>query len=274
MKAGLWRAEWLKLRRMGIVWITLLLPAALALLGSMLPIFSLASAARQLGAGMIQSALAEFSFPQPLFLGMQIVDFLGPILILIFVTATVGNEFSFDTWKNLIPRHASRDDFLVVKLAYALSEAAALVVCVPLMFQAGALFALGTALDITPALNLTAADLRSLAVAFSITWLRLAIAACMALLAAVVTRSSGGAIAIAAPWLLADSFVNGLSFVGGVWRDLAQLTFNLNLSALEAYLRGSAGAVPFAQCLAVLLAYTLGFTLLAVAAFRRRDIAG
>src|SRR3990170_3287088 len=146
MKAGLWRAEWLKLRRMGIVWITLLIPAALVLLGSMLPIFSLAGAARQLGAGMIQNALAEFSFPQPIFLGMQIVDFLGPILILIFVTATVGNEFSFDTWKNLIPRHPSRDDFLVVKLAYALSEAAALVVCVPLMFQAGALFALGTAL--------------------------------------------------------------------------------------------------------------------------------
>ncbi|HJW82668.1 MAG TPA: hypothetical protein VJ754_00035, partial [Anaerolineae bacterium] len=75
-------------------------------------------------------------------------------------------------------------------------------------------------------------------------------------------------------WLLADSFVNGLSFVGGVWRDLAQLSFNLNLSALEAYLRGSAGAVPFTQCLAVLLAYTLGFTLLAVVVFRRRDIAG
>ena len=271
---GLWRAEWLKLRRMGITWTTLFLPVALALVGSVLPVFGLASTARQFDTGLIQSALAEFSFPQPMIFGLQVVDFLGPILILIFVTTTVGNEFSFDTWKNLVTRHAGRGHFLVVKLSYALAEATAATLLVPIAFQLGTLFALKTSLDITPSLGVTAGDLQTLSIAASITWLRLAIAACIALLAAIVTRSGSGAFAIAIPWLLADSFINGLSFIGGLWHDVAQFSFNLNLGALDAYLRGGSASIPLAQCISVLLAYTLGFTLLAIMVFRRRDIAG
>ena len=274
MTAGLLRAEWLKLRRMGITWLILVVPAVLALLGSLLSIFSMADVARRYGSGMIQRTLAEFAFPQPAMLGLQIVDFLGPILILIFMTAVVGNEFSLDTWKNLLTRHAGRGRFLIVKLAYALAEAGAAIILVPAAFQAGVLFALRTALDITPSLSLSAGDLQTLSAAAIITWLRLAIAACLGLLASVVTRSSGGALAIAAPWLLADSFVNGLSFVGGLWRSVSQYTFNLNLGALDTYLRGGAAPVSLAHCLLVLSVYTAGFIMLAIMVFRRRDIAG
>ena len=144
----------------------------------------------------------------------------------------------------------------------------------PIAFQLGVLFALRAALGLTPALQFAPGQLGSLGIDFSVAWVRLTIAATIGLLATVVTRSHGGGTALAIPWLLADLLVNGLASTGSMWRTLVPFTFNYNLAAFDAHLRGNASSVPLAQCLIALLVYTVGFAWLAVATFRQRDIAG
>lgn len=274
MTAALLRAEWLKLRKLRLTWLMPILPSALVLLGAIPPIFALADTYRRFGTAASNDILSAYAFPQPMLAGLQIANLLGSLLVVIFVTATVGNEFGFDTWKVLLTRRAERGRFLLVKLGYALAEATAILIIVPIVFQLGILLALRATLDIAPPGQVSPGELESLGVTFIISWIRLAIAATIGLLATIVTRSSGGGMAIAAPWLLADFIVYGLGFTGGMWRDIVPYTFNLNLVALEAYLGGRAGAVSLAHCLIVLSLYTIGFTLLAVTIFRRRDVAG
>jgi len=271
MTMGLLRAEWLKLRRMNITWAMLVIPSALALLGSTIPVATLRNAARYLGPN-INESIRQLAFPQPWLFGLQIDDFLGSLLVLVFITSIVGNEYHFDTWKNLLTRHPGHGRLLLTKLAYALMASVLLLIAVPLIFQVGTLVALRTALDWTPpALALNPTDAREI-IALTITaGLRMVIAACTGLLASVVARSSGGGFAIAAPWMVADSIVSGLSFAGGLWTDLAPFTFNFNLTALAANLSGGRGLTAVGANLIVLSVYTLGFTVLAITIFRRRD---
>ena len=271
MMTGLLRAEWIKLRHLRITWLMPVIPVVLVLLAAIPPIFALADAARQ---SDVADVLDTYAFPQPLLIGLQIAAVLGSLLVVIFMTATVGNEFAFDTWKTLLTRNARRGRILMVKLSYALVEATAVLIIVPIAFQLGVLFALHTALGLTPAMDITPGQLGSLGTDFIVAWVRLAIAATIGLLATVVTRSHGGGTALAIPWLLADLLVNGLAMTGGMWRTLVLFTFNYNLNAFDAYLRGNSSSVPLAQCLIALLVYTIGFAWLAVATFRQRDIAG
>ena len=273
MMAGLLRAEWLKLRRMSITWILLTVPSVLALLGAILPVNALADAVRRFGQSVL-TGLESFAFPQPVLVGLQLVDFLGSVLVVIFITAVVGNEFGFDTWKNLLTRRAARGRLLATKLLYALAGAAALVVIVPSVFQLGVVLAFKSALGIDVPFDSTPGEVQSLAEAALLSWLRLAVCASIGLLAATVTRSSGGGIAISLPWLLADGMVNGLGLIGGLWQDLAPYTFNFNLGSLASYLDGRTGQVTLAHSLVALWIYTVGFVALAIAVFRRRDIAG
>ena len=273
MTAGLMRAEWVKLRKMRLTWLALIIPAVLALLGSILTAVSAAEAIRQFG-GVAGSIVDPIAFPQPLLFGLQLVDFLGTILIVIFTATVVGNEYGFDTWKNLLTRRAERSRFLLVKLAAMLAESTLLVLLVPALFQIGLILTLRSLVAAQVPLNLQPGELQTLSAAFLVSWLRLAVAASLGLLAATVTRSTGSGITVAVPWLLADSIVNGLAVVGGTWRDLARLTFNFNLNALAANLRGGTGEVTLVQSLAVLAVYTLGVSALAIMLFRRRDIAG
>jgi len=274
MTIHLLRAEWLKLRRMNITWAMLVIPTALALLGSTIPVASLRNAARYLGPN-INESIRQFAFPQPMLFGLQIDDFLGSLLVLVFITSIVGNEYHFDTWKNLLTRHAGHGRLLLTKLAYALIASAILLIAVPLIFQAGTLVALRTVLDWTPTtLTLSSSEAREIASLAVTAGLRMIIAACMGLLAAVTARSSGGGFAIAAPWMVADSIVSSLGFAGGLWNALAPFTFNYNLTALAANLSGGRGLASVGASLIVLSIYTLGFTVLAITLFRQRDIAG
>jgi hypothetical protein len=54
--------------------------------------------------------------------GLQFVAILGTLLVVLFITAIVGNEFSCDTWKTVLTRRAQRGHFLMVKLGYALAD--------------------------------------------------------------------------------------------------------------------------------------------------------
>lgn len=273
MTIGIIRGEWLKLRRMGITWVLFLVPLVLALLGSTLPVFSAASTARRFGLDQLGD-FAELLFPEAMLIGLQIVDFLGGILIILFITAVVGNEYRFDTWKALLARRASRARFLLVKLGYAVVFVTLLTILVPLVFQFGALFALQNALDISIPLNLTSADIQLVGNALILSWLRLVIGISIGLLAATIAQSGGGAVAIALPWMLIDGIVNGLGFFGGLWRGLQPYTFGRNLDAFADYLRGGSDTLTPVHVLIVLLIYTIGISAIAIRIFQRRDIAG
>jgi ABC-2 type transport system permease protein len=274
MIAGLLHAEWIKLRRLRTTWLLPLLPLGLLLLGGIRIVFSLAETSRAYGLALDGDILQSFAFPQPLLNGLQFVAILGTLLVVLFITAIVGNEFGYDTWKTVLTRRAQRGHFLMVKLGYALAEITVTLILVPLAFQAVLLITFRLLLHITPSVDFSLDQWKLVGIAFVVAWGRLTIAATIGLLSAILTRSSASGMAVATTWLLGDLLINGLSFSGGMWRDLVPYTFNYNLVAFEAYLRGDVGQVSVAHCLVLLLFYTVGLSLIAIVVFRRRDIAG
>jgi ABC-type transport system involved in multi-copper enzyme maturation permease subunit len=271
---GLLRAEWIKLRRLRATWVTPLLPTALVLVGGIRIVYAMAESQQQYGIAIDDAMIRSFAFPQLMIGGLQFASALGTLLVAIFITAVVGNEFIFDTWKAVLTRRAGRGQFLLVKLSYALAASTITLVLTAAVLQVAVLITLRSVLNIVPPASATPHDLQSLGITFIMTWLRLAIAATIGLLATVIARSGAGGIVLAGPWLLGDLLINGLSLGSGLWSDLVPYTFNYNLAAFEAYLRGGHGEVSLAHCLIMLLIYTVGLTLLALTVFRRHDIAG
>jgi len=273
--AGLLRAEWIKLRRMRITWLVLLLPAAAGLCGAILPTLAAADAVRRFGTRILQT-VDTFAFPQSMLFGLQIVELLGSILIVVFITSAVGNEYGFDTWKNLLARHGRRGVFLLAKLLYALAAVTALIVIVPILVHLGMLVTFRAAAGFDFPLQAAPDGWQTFGGAWLLAWLRLAITASIGVFATVITRSGGAGVAIAVSWLLVDALANslGAAFETSAWRTIAPFTFNFNLNALAVYLRGDAGDVTLLHSLVNLAVYTVGLTVLAMLIFRRRDIAG
>ena len=274
MTAGLLRAEWIKLRHLRTTWLLPLLPLVLLLVGGIRIVFSVAETSRTYGLAVDGALLQSFAFPQPLLNGMQFVAALGTLLVVLFITAIVGNEFGYDTWKTVLTRRAQRGHFLAVKLSYALAEITLTLILVPLAFQAALLITLRLLLNVTPQADFSIDQWKVVGITFGVVWVRLVIAAVIGLLSAVLTRSSASGMALALPWLLGDLLIDALSYEGGMWRDLVPYTFNYNLNAFENYLHSSPAEVGLAHCLIVLLFYTVGLSLIAIVVFRRRDIAG
>ena len=290
MTAGLLRAEWIKLRRMRITWLVLLFPVAAGLCGAILPTLAAADAVRRFGARILQP-LDTFTFPQSMLFGLQIVELLGSILIVVFITSAVGNEYGFDTWKNLLARHGRRGAFLLTKLLYALAAVTILIVIVPILVHLAMLLTFRAAAGFDFPQPAAPDGWQTFGGAWLLTWLRLAITASIGLFATVITRSGGAGVAIAVSWLVVDALANslGTAFETSAWRSIAPFTFNFNLSALAAYLRGGAGdpsaefilreaeglraGVTLLHSLLNLALYTLGLTALAMLVFRRRDVA-
>lgn len=112
----LWRAEWLKVRYRPFNQILLLLMNAfvIAFIGGV----TLAALIRP---GQFR-AIAEQVAPFPLYLGVvaQVAALLGQIVAPVFVAQSIGSEYSGDTWKMIVPRHASRGAFVVIKLGIAI----------------------------------------------------------------------------------------------------------------------------------------------------------
>jgi ABC-2 type transport system permease protein len=274
MTVGLLRAEWIKLRHLRTTWLMPILPTVLLLVGGIRIVTSLAETSRTYGFAVDETILQSFAFPQPMLNALQFVGILGTLLVALFITAIVGNEFGFDTWKTILTRRARRGHFLMVKLGYALVEITFTLILVPLVFQVALLITLRLTLNLAPPMVFSPSYWEDLGITFSVVWGRLAIASTIGLLSTVLTRSSASGMALATTWLLGDLLVNGLSSNGGMWRDLVPYTFNYNLAAFEAYLRGGTGEVSLVHCLSMLLIYTVGLSLAAVVVFRRRDIAG
>ena len=274
MIVGLFHAEWIKLRHLRITWLLPILPAVLMLIAGLRIVSAMVETSQTYNLTLDADVLHSFAFPQPVLNGLQFASVLGTLLVALFMTAIVGNEFGHDTWKTILTRRAQRGRFLLVKLSYALIEITVMLILVPLVFQAIILLTLQVTTHLTLPVDFSRSNWEAVRLTFLVTWLRLAIAAIIGLLSAVIARSSASGIALALPWLLGDFLVNTLSVNGGTWRDLVSYTFNYNLAAFEAYLRDGHAEVSAAHCLVMLLFYTIGLLLLAIVIFRQRDIAG
>src|SRR3972149_1768485 len=201
MMTGLLRAEWIKLRHLRITWLMPILPAALLMIGGIRTIQPAAESIQTYGITLDHTVLKSFPFPQPMLSGLQFASILGTLLVVSIVTTIVGNEFGFDTWKILLTKRAGRSRFLLVKLAYALVEAAATLILAPLVFQIVILIMLRSVLNITPPTSFTSGELAAVGTSFIVAWVRLTIAATIGLLATVITRSISGGIALAGTWV-------------------------------------------------------------------------
>src|SRR5512141_1039098 len=101
MIVGLLQAEWIKLRHLRTTWLLPLLPLGLLLIGGIRIVFSLGDTSRTSGVTLDADILKSFAFPHPLLNGMQFVAILGTLLVALFMTTIVGNEYGHDTWKTV-----------------------------------------------------------------------------------------------------------------------------------------------------------------------------
>lgn len=136
---GLARAEWLRLRRRGDVWIVLLLVVALGVIGYIGGLSSATSIhfgfppgeevppemTEQLEAAR-REALAAFAFPRSITTGLE-----GGRVLLLFVgaylaAAVTGAEFEYGTIRTSLVARGDRGGFVLVRLMAMLSFAALL----------------------------------------------------------------------------------------------------------------------------------------------------
>src|SRR5258706_5021915 len=64
---------------------------------------------------LVEPSRVAFPFPSGMLTVGMIMQGLGIFLLIFFCAQMVGNEFAYDTWKNLLPRHPGRVGFIVSK---------------------------------------------------------------------------------------------------------------------------------------------------------------
>src|SRR5689334_1768947 len=97
----LFRAEWLKLTRMGVPRLLALLLLGIAL------IIPLISVANVVGTGPInfrQDSFFRLSFPEAIRAGQDAISRLGVLVMVVLIGTVIGSEYTQDTWKNLLIR--------------------------------------------------------------------------------------------------------------------------------------------------------------------------
>jgi ABC-type transport system involved in multi-copper enzyme maturation permease subunit len=64
---------------------------------------------------LVEPSRVAFLFPTDMLTVGIIMQGLGIFLLIFFCAQVVGNEFAYDTWKNLLPRHPGRVGFILSK---------------------------------------------------------------------------------------------------------------------------------------------------------------
>lgn len=113
---NLLRAEILKSRQMMTNWILVLIVPLLCFffLGAMF------LGAKIKGGAFLDDAKALFPFPFSFYVCSVTIANFASLLSIVYVANSVGNEYSRDTWKMILPRYSSRTAFLATKLLVAL----------------------------------------------------------------------------------------------------------------------------------------------------------
>jgi ABC-2 type transport system permease protein len=210
---SLLRADLFKTRKRAMGWV-------------MLVIIALFVPLQMLATALTTPAKVNYSFPGVLLQGLDPVGFLGPLLLIILGAVIVGSEYGYDTWKNLLTRRAGRVPFIISKwLVLIVAIGVGLVVLVPLGLALG--LALNASLRLTgPTVPL---PLGSVLVIILLQTLTPLMAGSIAIMGAIIGRSSVAGIIVGIAWFLADSLLGGV---------FAPASFTSSIGVLQAQLTG------------------------------------
>lgn len=276
---NLFRAEWTK---------TYKRPANIGLLLVTLAIILLGFAGA-VGIALYEGTDSAFAagikeltkFPTSLELPLIVLSQLGSILAIVFMSNSIGAEYTNDTWKVLLPRRARRSDFIIIKIAITLLFMT-LLIGISLIF--GALVAMlgsavlgGTLSDID---QFSASKLfKSLVPVF----LGLIVFSSITLLVTMASRSTIMGIVFG---IVGNTI---FSVAAGFSKLAAKILPNVHILNLEANwlyqgeqkivelnkVNGNFGTqVSLSTSLMVVAAYIFGSIILGILLFQRRDMAG
>jgi ABC-2 type transport system permease protein len=281
MTRNLWRAEWLKARKSTVNKVLYrIILIGICLVYVVLTIVTLVNRDE-----MLVSARGGLPFPAPAIGVNSMFLEIGPILAMIFIAASIGHEYTRDTWKMVLPRYGSRVAFLVTKLASGLLWLVIMLLSLLVVATvAGLIAALVVGVDLVDSRALTGHMLGQQLTIAGLAMLSSSFYGLLTLLLTVMSRSTiMGVGAGFMLMILGDQLAAGL---GLIWKPLAQLwplTHITNLKAAWiddlAMMRSMVeftfkGPVSTTQSLLTLLAYMLIFAGGAFYLFRKRDMAG
>ena len=259
------RADLFKLRKRAMSWVMLIIMAVFVIL-------------EMLSFALVAPGSVNYAFPGGLLEGLAPFPIAGTFIMIVLGALVVGSEYGYDTWKNLLIRRADRTSFILSKwLALFVATGVGLIVLLPLgqlvgLILDGTLHLVGPAASLSPGGALVIILMQSL--------LPL-VAGTVALMGAVIGRSSVAGIVIGIAWFSIDSVLGGFfplaSFGNATVFLQARLTGmamasngNIGPVHLPGELSGSLGLVP----IAVVIFYLIIPITVAAIVFRKRDMLG
>jgi ABC-2 type transport system permease protein len=259
------RADLFKLRKRATGWVMLVIMAAFAIL-------------EMLSFAIISPGSVNYAFPDGLLEGLAPVSIVGTFVMIVLGALLIGSEYGYDTWKNLLIRRAGRTPFILSKwISLLTATAIGLIVLLVLgqilgLLLDGVFHLAGPALSLSPGKVLVIVLMQAL-VPF--------IAGTVALMGAVIGRSSVAGIVIGIAWFSIDSLLGGFVPLASLSNAAAFIQAKLtgmvmasngsiNPVHLPGSVQGPLGLVP----VAVVLFYFVVPLVVAATVFRRRDMVG
>ena len=259
------RADLFKLRKRAMSWVMLVIVAAFTVL-------------EMLSFAIISPGSVNYTFPGGLLEGLAPVSIVGTFVMIVLGALLIGSEYGYDTWKNLLIRRAGRTPFILSKwLSLLVATSVGLIVLLVLgqligLLLDGVLHLAGSALSLSPGNVLVIILMQALVPL---------IAGTVALMGAVVGRSSVAGIVIGIAWFSIDSLLGGLFPLASlsnaavfIQAKLTGMVMASNGSISPVHLPDSMQGLPGLIPVAVVLFYLVFPLVVAAIVFRRRDMVG
>lgn len=261
-------AEFLKLRKRPMTW---------WLLGILLIVITLTFViVYQVGIHSTGGSVRSITLPQGPGTAVTATGAIFDNLLLIAMAVVLGNEFQYGTLRTQLAMGVRRTPYLLAKaLAVLIAGLLGLIVCI--------LF--GTLLSILS--TVVHSDTLQWAGAFGQPfWHGLAVLALsalarfgLALFVTLLARSVAAGVAVSLVYTILEGTITTLlGALGGVWADLANAFVATNIRALSTNLnrtvRATQHLLSAPAAVAVLLAYAIGFIVVSLVIFNRRDVKG
>jgi ABC-2 type transport system permease protein len=261
---ALLRADLFKLRKRAMGWVMLVIVSLFV------PLVMLEIAASQ-------PKTANYSFPGSLLAGTGPLSVVGTFTVIVLGAILVGSEYGYDTWKNLLTRRHGRAPFILSKWLVMLIG---LCIAVVILLLLGVI--VGQILQSTMHLTGRPVQLSPLSTLILILMqLFMPIAAgSIAIMGAVIWRSSASGIVLGIVWYITDAVLTGLAPIASASTSITTLQGQITGLAvssgsvapvqLSASLAGPLGVVPTL----VVIIYLIVPITIAAYLFGKRDMLG
>lgn len=229
------------------------------------------------GSSAAQPSRTNFSFPGSLLTGVAPLSAVGMFTVVILGATLVGNEYGYDTWKNLLTRYPGRTAFIVSKwLVMLIGIFVALVVLSLLGTVLGWILQSSMHLTGRP-VHLSTSSILTLTLAQVIVPV---MAGSLAIMGAVLWNSSTSGIVLGIVWYIVDAILGALAPLASAGSSVTALQGQLTGVALSSsggvapvQLSGLGGALAIVPSLVVIFYLVVPITV-AIMLFRTRDMVG